>query len=814
MFTRPLRWTCFLLLASACGTRGLHRNAPAIDAVRPSLAEIFGATPIDGTRPTDVSVSADGSAVAYQWQPPTSDDNEGDSAAAPARLFVVSSRGGERVDLGEKRSAQWAPVGAKLFWCEGKRVVSWAAGSPTSATTPWKTLEEDVTEIRFAPGGRLALLSGGPRRWIVQIDAAGQAGSTVEVDRPAGFSVDRATLNDSGLFVQFRKGGRPGRGAASGPSSREAEASRPASAPASRGARGDGEIEIAWIEPAGAVAWRRQLAAPEGWSVDQVVPDSAGAFAWVVLSERDGEARGQGMMPDYLTEKVTTRPVRGRNAKDTEPRRMAKLARPGDGTELLTIPGLDEPRRGSIEIVACSPRNGRGRAVAAIQAEFRSARRIVVLSAAATGDAGVSAREVLAIPGPVGGVEQLVPSNGDPFVLSEGSGRARIYDFNDGGEELSPRTTQSLDVLWASRHPAGGWMALIRDPKEPFASRPTRIAKDGTLSPLPGPLQWTEGARLSRDGSVVAFLGAERGRTEDVMAQRTDGSAAPVRLTFTAPAASEAPGAPIVPELVSYRSGDGTTVWSYLYEPPAGVARHGGAVIFLHGAGYLQEVRASLGFPGYVVNHHFHRRLAAMGYVVMCPDFRGSAGYGRKFRTDVFQNLGIPDSDDILAAKRFLIERGGVDGGRIGLYGGSYGGFLTLMCMLRYPTEFACGAALRSVTDWRTYSPEYTRPLLGGGPDDVPQVYARCSPIDLAEQLARPVLLLHGMKDDNVFVQDTIRLVERLQKLGKTELFELMLYPSQNHTFTSPHSWIDEYRRIELFFEKHLNPLGPKSRNE
>jgi dipeptidyl aminopeptidase/acylaminoacyl peptidase len=126
------------------------------------------------------------------------------------------------------------------------------------------------------------------------------------------------------------------------------------------------------------------------------------------------------------------------------------------------------------------------------------------------------------------------------------------------------------------------------------------------------------------------------------------------------------------------------------------------------------------------------------------------------------------------------------------------------MCLFRYPLEFGAGAALRSVTDWRAYSPEYTRPLLGGGPNDVPEVYKRCSPIDHADQLARPLLLLHGLMDDNVFAQDTLRLVEALQKAGKTDLFELMLYPSQNHAFTSSHSWVDEYQRIESFFEEHL----------
>jgi dipeptidyl aminopeptidase/acylaminoacyl peptidase len=143
----------------------------------------------------------------------------------------------------------------------------------------------------------------------------------------------------------------------------------------------------------------------------------------------------------------------------------------------------------------------------------------------------------------------------------------------------------------------------------------------------------------------------------------------------------------------------------------------------------------------------------------------------------------------------------------VGVYGGSYGGFLTLMCLARYPDEFSAGAALRSVTDWRTYHAGYTNPRLGH-PEHDAENYARSSPIDLIADIQDPVLMLHGLKDSNVFAQDSIRFIEELIQLGKE--FDAMLYPSQGHGFTDPASWIDEYGRIERFMDRHVRDAPPE----
>jgi len=188
---------------------------------------------------------------------------------------------------------------------------------------------------------------------------------------------------------------------------------------------------------------------------------------------------------------------------------------------------------------------------------------------------------------------------------------------------------------------------------------------------------------------------------------------------------------------------------------------------------------------------------------VIDVDYRGSRGYGSDFRTDVPYHLGGKDLDDINLVVDELARRGVVDRARVGIYGGSYGGFLALMALFTAPERWACGAALRSVTDWRTYYPEYTQPRLGR-PSTHAEAYVRSSPIDQVEGLEDPLLVLHGMRDANVFAQDSIRLIEALIDGGHD--FEAMLYPSQGHAFADGPHWLDEYRRIERFLVRHLGP--------
>ena len=159
-------------------------------------------------------------------------------------------------------------------------------------------------------------------------------------------------------------------------------------------------------------------------------------------------------------------------------------------------------------------------------------------------------------------------------------------------------------------------------------------------------------------------------------------------------------------------------------------------------------------------------------------------------------DLGIvPDRRDVLR-ERLL------DAARIGVYGGSYGGFITLMAMFTAPDAFAAGAALRPVTDWAHYNHPYTSNILNEPQQDA-EAYRRSSPIYFAEGLKGALLICHGMVDVNVHFQDSVRLAQRLIELGK-ENWELAVYPVEDHGFVEPSSWTDEYRRILKLFETTL----------
>ena len=253
------------------------------------------------------------------------------------------------------------------------------------------------------------------------------------------------------------------------------------------------------------------------------------------------------------------------------------------------------------------------------------------------------------------------------------------------------------------------------------------------------------------------------------------------------------------PNYIRFKASDGKDVHARMYEPSP-EAKNGAAVLFVHGAGYLQNAHSW--WSQYYREYMFHNLLVDKGFTVLDVDYRASAGYGRDYRTAVYRHMGGRDVQDFIDAKKYLVEKFKIDSTRVGIYGGSYGGFVTLMGLFQHPDAFACGAALRSVTDWAHYNQEYTSNILNY-PETDTLSYRRSSPIYYAEGLNKPLLMLHGMVDDNVQFQDIIRLQQRLIELGKKD-WELAAYPVESHGFQEAYSWHDEYRRILNLFETHL----------
>jgi dipeptidyl aminopeptidase/acylaminoacyl peptidase len=257
----------------------------------------------------------------------------------------------------------------------------------------------------------------------------------------------------------------------------------------------------------------------------------------------------------------------------------------------------------------------------------------------------------------------------------------------------------------------------------------------------------------------------------------------------------------IDPRLVSFKARDGATVWGRLYVP-SNYKGGGPAVLFVHGAGYLQNVHRW--WSSYYREFMFNHLLMEKGFVVLDIDYRGSAGYGRDWRTGIYRHMGGKDLTDHVDAVNYLVKEFNIDPKRVGLYGGSYGGFITLMAMFTEPEVFAAGAALRPVTDWAHYNNGYTGNILNLPQTDV-EAYKQSSPIYFANGLKGALLICHGMVDTNVNFQDTVRLVEKLIELRKTN-WEVAPYPVEDHGFEREESWADEYKRILKLFNDNLHP--------
>ncbi len=256
----------------------------------------------------------------------------------------------------------------------------------------------------------------------------------------------------------------------------------------------------------------------------------------------------------------------------------------------------------------------------------------------------------------------------------------------------------------------------------------------------------------------------------------------------------------VVPEVVSFPHADGKPVWAGLYEPPHPAENHP-AILHIHGGGYRQFSHRGYSVYGYGLHVGLLQFLVQSGYTVLDLDYRGSAGFGRDYRTDIYRSMGGKDVESAVAAAEYLVREHGVERSRIGIYGVSYGGFLTLMSQFRHPGVFAAGVANAAVTDWAHYQDRWTRRILNL-PNDDPEAYRFSSPIYHAEGLRDRLLLVHGLIDDNVQFQDAARLMQKLIELEKP--FEVMVYPTERHTIETEASRYDYNRRVVDFFESYL----------
>jgi len=400
----------------------------------------------------------------------------------------------------------------------------------------------------------------------------------------------------------------------------------------------------------------------------------------------------------------------------------------------------------------------------------------------------------------------FLPNSQDLYYISEESGYANLYLKKNKSRKATALAQGPYVVNNLTPSKDGQWLYFTANREHPGVYDVFRVNTQSKetqqLTQLSGKTDYV----LSPDERKLALLHSSMLKPTELYLQDNAGDAAAKKLTNTITEKfSSKPW--VKPDVIAVPSSHFKGgVYSRLYQPKAdkkaSVASGEGApaVIFVHGAGYLQN--AHKGWSGYFREFMFHTLLTQQGITVLDMDYRASKGYGRDHRTAIYRQMGTPELEDFKDGVDYLVKNHGIDRKRVGIYGGSYGGFMTFMALFKEPELFAAGAALRPVTDWAHYNHWYTAPILNT-PEDDPIAYKRSSPIEFAEGLSKPLLICHGMLDDNVFFKDSVRLVQRLIELKK-ENFELAAYPIEPHSFKEPTSWLDEYRRIYKLFKQTI----------
>ena len=546
--------------------------------------------------------------------------------------------------------------------------------------------------------------------------------------------------------------------------------------------------------------------------VAQVVVSPSGGSVLFTTTTAAADVRAT-IVPNYVTSSGFTEDIPGRtkvgDAQNTGRLGFQVLPR-GDVKWIRPIDGDDTPPAGT-NVVAWSA-NGGAALVAASAANWKTRQLSIVDGATGTLKTVEVLRDSAWVGGPCGGCAGFYDDDRRIYWVSEATGWAQLHSAAADGSDRRDLTSGTFEIYD---------VALSADAQSFFfhSSEVSPFDRHFYRMPIAG------GARTmltAGAGAHQAVLAPDESRFADVhsVANRPgelhlSGPCAPRGCEGTLTKLTTSPTADwlsfnwIKPEIVMVPASDGVRVPARIYRPgDLGARANGAAVIFVHGAGYLHNVHNY--WSSYSREYMFNHYLASRGYVVLDIDYRASAGYGRDWRTAIYRWMGGRDLADQVDGSKYLTKNFGIDPERIGMYGGSYGGFMTLMALFTAPRYFGAGAALRSVTDWAHYNHGYTSQILNT-PQADSIAYRRSSPIFLAEGLEDPLVMLHGMVDTNVHFEDIVRLTQRLIELGKTG-WDLAVYPVENHGFTRPASWTDEYTRIFDLFERTIGPKGSKAR--
>jgi dipeptidyl aminopeptidase/acylaminoacyl peptidase len=384
----------------------------------------------------------------------------------------------------------------------------------------------------------------------------------------------------------------------------------------------------------------------------------------------------------------------------------------------------------------------------------------------------------------------VIPSN----ATSESQAKQlSVGNFGDGYAAWSP---DGKKIVFA--HSANG------NQMERFISVVT--VATGKIDPIVTARGVNFDPSFSPDGSMLTYSRTAVEHPLEVYAVAAHMGATPVRLTdslppeiqvsdLTAPVAvhypSRADGKPVPATLIVHKDLDKTK-------------KHP-AIIWIHGSGSDQNY---LGWhPGaYRMYYAMHQYLAQQGYVILTPDYRGSSGYSRDWAVGDYMDMGGGETKDVAAGADYLKTLDYVDPDRIGVWGLSYGGFMTLQAVTTTPTLFRCAIDVAGVGDWATWnSGAYTVGRLGT-PVTNPDGFYTSAPVKHLDQLQRPLMILQGTNDTNVPFWESLTVIDQLVKLGKP--FDMAIYPGEIHFFRRAYVLRDAWKRSEDFFDTYLKEPG------
>jgi len=339
------------------------------------------------------------------------------------------------------------------------------------------------------------------------------------------------------------------------------------------------------------------------------------------------------------------------------------------------------------------------------------------------------------------------------------------------------------------------------------------IGDNGTLTMITGVTSGNgtnTSPQWSPDDKRLLFQHTDAENSADLYVADAAAGAKVTRLTSSMPASIDH-SIFVPPTLIHYPGPDGKQVPAWLFVPKNldRTTQHP-AIVWIHPDGVNQNYDGFHTDRNEGVYYEFHQYLLQQGYVVIAPDYRGSIGYGRDWRNDVYMDVGGNDAKDARMARNYLNTLGYVDSNRIGVWGLSYGGFFTLLAITQEPTWFHCAVDVAGVADYHLY---YEDPYHGGWttsrigtPEEHPDVYAKADPMSHVDQIQHPLLVLAGTADVNVPFVESALLIDHLLKAGKGPLTTFMMYPGEFHYFDRSFVVRDAWHRVDDFFKEHLQP--------